>query len=367
MSVRIENHAEPGAGPLPTLPARSDPAVRRIAREWRRLTNPRAARTLPDASRRTLVGVSGGADSTALLLALAGVAREHIGIAHVLHDLRPSPHPQADRDAVAALAARLGIPFHERSITIDRSRNLEAGARAARYAALAEMARHADCPFLATAHHADDQLESIVMALLRGAGPDGLRAIAPRRPLSGATPPGDTPLPSRDRPQRSTVTLIRPCLQLTRAEAEALCRRCHTPWRDDHTNRDTTRLRAALRHGPLADLALLRPDAARHASRSALLLRDAAGLVRDRARDVFADATTWPRDALRAEREIVLGAGLRAAALRLTRGRGADRLTGALLDPAIRAIRDNSTNPRTFHWPDGLTLEITTHHVALTR
>ena len=360
MGVRIDNLA-PRAAPAPTacLPSRADPVVRRIAREWRRLTARRSLRRTPDADRRTLLGVSGGADSTAMLLALVAAAGRRsdaiAGVAHVLHDLRPPDEARADRDAVRALAGALSLPYHEQRITTaDCPDNPEATARRARYRALAHLAAEAGCPFVATAHHADDQLESILMALLRGAGPDGLRGIAPRRRIQSAG-------------LETGVTLIRPCLGITHEEAVDLCRRSGVVWREDGTNADTTRLRAALRHGPLADIALLRPGAPRRAARTARLMRDAAGLVHDRARDVFADDLTWHRDALRRERAIVLGAGLRAAALRLTEGRHADELTGRTVDPAIRAIRDDSTEPRRFNWPGAITLTVTAFSVSIVK
>jgi tRNA(Ile)-lysidine synthase TilS/MesJ len=298
-----------------------------------------------------------------------------------VHDLRPPEQALADRDGVAAIAEALGLVFFERAVVTDPADNAERSARDARYGALAAMAAEAGASFVATGHHADDQLESVVMGLVRGAGPDGVRGIASSRPIrvgiwdESACPAGpgtrarSSAEPCMGEPGMApqTVTLIRPCLGITRAEAERLCRDSGVAWRTDPTNADTTRLRAALRHGPLRDLAVIRPRAALRASASAELLRDAAGLVQDRAREVFGGDLAWPRAALRAERAIVLGAGLRAAAIRLTGGAHADRLTTALLTPAIGAIRDDSTDPRTFDWPGGLTLSVTAHAVTLAR
>ncbi len=337
--------------------------MRRIARAWRRLTGG-SERRLPDGARRTLLAVSGGADSLAMLLALASASGGGSGggrsgggdrgggiggVAHVVHDLRPASEAEADRDEVGALATDLGLPFYEGVARVDPSDNAERSAREARYRVLEALAARAGCRFVATAHHADDQLESMVMGLIRGAGPEGLRGIAPSRPLS------------------DTVTLIRPCLGITSAEARAICRDAGLTWREDATNDDTTRLRAALRHGPLAALTELRPGSARAAARAAGLLRDTAGLIRDHAETVFGDRTCWSRAKLRAQRGVVLGAGLRRAALRLTGGRHADALTSKTLDPAIRAIRDASTEPRRFDWPGGLTLRVTAREVSLTR
>jgi len=98
----------------------------------------------------------------------------------------------------------------------------------------------------------------------------------------------------------------------------------------------------------------LRPGAAARAARSGAMLRDAAGVVQDRVHEVFGDGFEWGREALRRERAIVVGSGLRRAALRLTGGVGADRLGARRVDPAVRAARDASTEPREFSWPGGV-------------
>ncbi|TVQ76474.1 MAG: tRNA lysidine(34) synthetase TilS [Phycisphaeraceae bacterium] len=228
--------------------------------------------------------------------------------------------------------------------------NPEAMARKARYRALADLAREADTPWVATGHTADDQFETIIMSLIRGVGPDGMRAIARRRRLE------------------PDLRLIRPMLHITRDEARALLERADILWCEDHTNLDTTRLRAALRHAPLAQIESIRPGASRRASYSADLIHQASLVVRDRVEQVFPKgACSWSRDSLRAERPIVLGAGLRRTALRLTQGTGADRLGRKVVAPCIRAIRDGSTEPRRFPWPRDILVTVTTHEVRMER
>ncbi len=347
---------------------RDDPFVRRVAHAWRMLAV---------GGGRTLVACSGGADSTALLLALALATRDLV-VAHVLHDLRPRADAEADRDAVRALAAQLNLPFMHAEIAVaDRAGNTESNARRERYAALATMARQAACPFVATAHHADDQLESLLMALSRGAGPHGLRGIAPKRPLTPSphhplTPSPHHPLtPSPPHPLTPSphhpITLLRPMLHATRAEAREACKAAEIAWREDATNLDTSRRRAAVRHSIIPLLASLAPNAARHAAHAAELLRDASRIIDERVQRVFGDASSWPRDILRHESPLILGLGLRRAALRLTAGRHADQLTSRLLRPPIRAIRDDSTDPRHWPWPAGLILAVTAHAVELRR
>jgi tRNA(Ile)-lysidine synthetase-like protein len=335
------------------LPARSTPTVRRIVADWRRLTG--GPGWGKDAGRRTLVAVSGGADSIGLLLALsAGLARpgDTLVAGHVVHDLRPAAEAHADRDAAAATSQRLGIPFATKSVQVRAvNGNPEGVARRLRYAALGELAREHGCPYIATAHHSGDQLESVLIGLLRGSGPAGLAGVAPKRKLGSSR-------------------IIRPALRVSRADLQALCRCCGVGWREDATNADISRLRAALRHDVIPRLEKLRPNAAARAGRSAGLLRDAQRMIEDRAQEILSKAETtaltlrWSRPTLRPERAAVLGALLRLAAARLRGPEGRDRLGSKVLDPIVRAIRSRSTDPKMFPLR-GLETEVTAHHVLL--
>ncbi len=132
--------------------------------------------TFPPAGTEVTCAVSGGADSLALL-ALAAGAGLHVTAIHVDHGLRPGS--AAEADVVAAAAARFGADFRSLRVVVDDGPNLEARARDARYAALP-----AD---VCTGHTADDQAETVLLNLLRGAGGPGLAAMrpGPRRPLLG--------------------------------------------------------------------------------------------------------------------------------------------------------------------------------------
>lgn len=235
-------------------PSRSDPVVRRIVAGWRRLTGGSATR---DTGRPTLVACSGGADSSALLLALATVSPPPAA-AHVLHDMRPRAEAEADRDATARLCEQLGVEFHEgRARVAGLPGNAEANARGARESALAQIAGRTGRAFVATGHHADDQLETVLMRLMRGSGVRGLGGIHPRRRLAEG------------------IVLVRPMLGVTRAEAHGLCARCGWAWAEDRTNADVSRLRAAIRERVIPAMLEIEPGAARRASRLAQVQRDA--------------------------------------------------------------------------------------------
>ncbi|MEM1422846.1 MAG: tRNA lysidine(34) synthetase TilS [Planctomycetota bacterium] len=317
-------------------PLRSTTFARTIVAPWRRLA--------PIAAGPTLVACSGGADSVALLVALASAEPDSIRVAHVIHDMRSLGESHADADHVRALASALDLEFHQQAVT---GAGTEAEARSLRYDALAEIARAVGCPHVATAHHADDQLETFLMRAIRGAGPAGLRSIAERRELT----PG--------------VHVVRPALGVTHDECVAFCREAGVAWREDATNLDTDRTRAALRARVLPALRAIRSDAAQRVTDAARLQRDAHRLVADAARALAKESTEWERSGLTAHSDLVVGHRLREDAI--MKGCSPDRLTQQKLVPALHAIRDGSTEPREFDWGSGVVLRVTAHRVALAR
>lgn len=315
---------------------RSNPDARTVATRWRALSGGPAVR---DPDRRTLVACSGGADSTALALALAA-ATPALAIGHVVHDLRRPEQTLVERDRVRDLADRLGLEFVEAEVAVrDLPGNAEANARRARYRELERLAHHTGCPFVATAHQANDQVETMLMAMLRGAGPRGLSGIPPRRRLGVRG-----------------IRLLRPMLGLDRADAEALCGLVGQEWADDPSNTDLSRLRAAIRLGTATELTRLRPGAPARIEETAANLRSAALVIDGLAASVVKLATrrqgalVWPRDQLRATAPFVLGAALRRAHAELHAGRHADRLPGRSVRQAAAAILAPDKQPRRFIW-----------------
>jgi len=165
--------------------------------------------------------VSGGADSLALLV-LAATRGCDVTAWHVDHGLRADS--AAEADVVAAAAARYGAGFRSITLTLESGPNLEDRARRARFAALP--------PGVHTGHTADDQAETILLALLRGAGLDGLTGMGPGDQPPGGQPPGAT---------------RHPLLALRRADTVALCAdEGLTPVRDP-TNTDSAMRRNRIR------------------------------------------------------------------------------------------------------------------------
>ena len=298
-----------------------------------------------------VLAVSGGADSMALLLAMVALARRthrryELIVAHVNHHLRPEA--DAEARSVRATAAHLGVECVVCDVRpAAAGGNLAATARAMRYEALAAVARERLGAGIVTAHHGTDQLETFMMSLLRGAGLDGLAALAWRA-------------------NRWGVDIIRPLLDQTHDDCVALCRRCGWSWSEDASNHDETKRRNAIRArlGPL--LLELAPDFDRRIHRTADLMRHASLLVQREAAAVFVpDATgAFDRAALARAGELVIGAGLRDAAASL--GSPRDELTQEVVRGAVDAIMQVAVRrPRRFDWPGGVMVEVRSRQVRL--
>jgi len=325
--------------------------VRPIVRDWRRLSGGSKAK---DQARRTLIACSGGVDSMALTIALAS-ATTHLAIAHIIHDMRPRSEALASRDAAKDLATRLDLPFFEREIAAkSKGHNYEAAARTLRYAALECIAKEHACPFIATAHHADDQLETMLMRLVRGAGPEGMAGLLSSRPLNGCR-------------------LIRPMLAVTRDDAITLCRATHTDWVEDTTNHDNAHLRSALRHRVVPLLKELAPKASAAAVRAAKLqhqtidvLVEATVALIGKAEDLTTEGSDfrWNRADLQQEPAILVGELIRRTAMVLNNKPWGDRSGLRAISAITDAIKDDSTEPRHFS-VNGIEILVTARDVRI--
>lgn len=245
----------------------------------RRLTDPPASVVASLLERCTFApsgttvtcAVSGGADSLALL-----VLAVHAGLAvtavHVDHGLRPGS--AAEAELVASTAERFGARFRAEQVQVEDGPNLEARARHARYRVLPDD--------VLTGHTADDQAETMLLNLVRGAGPAGLAAMR--------------------------VGVRRPILGLRRADTEGLCAAAGLEPFVDPSNADPRFRRNRVRHELLPLLAdLFDRDPVPVLARQAELFADVDGLVADAAATIDPTSTA----ALAAVRPVVAGAALR--------------------------------------------------------
>ncbi len=225
-----------------------------------------------------LVAVSGGADSVALLHALLGIG-QRVAVAHIHHGLRGA-EADADLAFVARLAQALGVPFSATRVdAVARDgRSPEARARALRYQALEAIRVRIGCAGIATAHHSDDQAETVLLRAVRGTGIPGLAAI--RASLDGGR-------------------VLRPLLGLQRAGLRRYLTERGIAYRDDASNQDLSIPRNRLRAEVLPALESIQPGAsARLASLARLAAQNDAALLgelepRLDARLAFSDAGLW--------------------------------------------------------------------------
>jgi tRNA(Ile)-lysidine synthase len=206
---------------------------------------------------RVVAAVSGGSDSVALALLLRDVAARGelvlAGIAHLNHHIRQA----ADADAAfcRALAERLGVPaaIGDANVPAEAAEHevsLEVAGRFARQRFFREAMSSLQADRVAVAHTRDDQAETVLLRLTRGAGTSGLGAMAPRRDH-----------------------LIRPLLDARRSDLQDHLRAMHEPWREDQTNEDRSIPRNRIRHEVMPHLRAINAQADAALARAAELLR----------------------------------------------------------------------------------------------
>jgi tRNA(Ile)-lysidine synthase len=206
---------------------------------------------------RICVAISGGADSVALLLTLNTAnttSRDSLGVGlsavHINHNLR-GEESNADQRFVEDLCISLDIPLHLHQANVPNRvaetraagnpETIEEAARNARYEFFTTLIASGHADAILTAHTLDDQAETVLMKLLRGAWTEGLSAIHPVITL----PKGK---------------ILRPFLQTHRAEIEAFLKTINQPWHEDSTNTDTAFTRNKIRHELLPQLRAYNPN-----------------------------------------------------------------------------------------------------------
>lgn len=247
--------------------------------------SPHMLAALPPTS-GVLLALSGGADSRALLHLLAADAKKHgypLHICHVHHGIRAG---EADRDEQRCrdLAAVYDCPVHVLHADVpalakQSGESTEMVGRRVRYDYFSTLMREYSLPLLATAHHADDHAETLLMRLLVGTSTTGLGGISPVQPFADGY-------------------LVRPMLHTTRAEILAYCEKHALAYVTDSTNADTAYLRNHIRAALMPAIEQMVPHPQTQLLRTGQLLREDDELLQTLAAQAFADAIT-PTGALR--------------------------------------------------------------------
>ena len=272
-----------------------------------------------------IVAVSGGADSTALLLILGDLAEELGLVIHVAHfDHRTRPKESAeDADFVAKLANRVGAPI--RVGRADRPTKSEDAARTARYAFLRRAAEEIGATTIATGHTRDDQAETVLLHLTRGSGLAGLSGMRPLR-----------------------EGIARPLLGIGRTETLAICRDARIRPRTDPTNKSLKFARNRVRLKVIPELEKINPRASEAVAR----LADAAAEIQMEDDLTVADALARAREA----DVIRIGAlqpSIRTRALALAWQDATGRVLGARHRRALEDLTATEEGSRSLDLPGG--------------
>lgn len=246
----------------------------------------------PDAP--VLLGLSGGADSRLLLHLMAEACRTNGAVLHVAHLHHGIRGREADRDETFCrkLAEDYGAVYHTARVDApalakERGQSLETAARDARYAFFAGIMREFHLSLLLTAHHADDNTETVLLRLCRGSGLAGLGGIAPVRPFE----------------QVAGAVIVRPLLNCRRADILAACEQLSLHFVTDSTNADLTYARNLVRAKVMPVLRELTDHPEEQISRAAATLREDEEFLSSQAKILLenrADSDRFDREALKA-------------------------------------------------------------------
>ncbi len=291
------------------------------------------------ADQNVVVGVSGGADSVALLLLCCAAASQEsanftVLAAHVHHGLRKES--DEEQKFVESLCNTIGIECVSKRIAVKPLHgSIAAGARKLRYEALQSVALHAGFNVVSVAHHAEDQLETMLMALCRGGGLRKLSGIATVRPLG------------------NDVNLIRPLLHVEKKELIHICELANIRWCEDRTNLDPSTPRGRLRKDVMPVLRELWSSADRHAANASTLLHSAT--------EVFLksvpEGNEWNRELLAELPLPIINATLQQAI--------GEVATFETIQSISESVIDKNTHARTFQLKDGCETVITSKTVTV--
>ena len=317
---------------------------RMLLAEWRKLK-------LPTSGETVVVAVPGGADSTALLLAIQELKTNNklytgVCVAHLDHRLRNSS--SKDAKWVADLSAKLGFKsVIGRAKQLDETNdNLEQAAREARYAFLERTAKRVSANYVLTAHTMDDQAETVLMRLMRGSASLGLGGMEALRPLA----------------KNSSIKLVRPLLWARRSETEDYCRLRKVRFLSDEMNDDLSFARVKVRKQLLPLMQSFNNRIVEAISRTATQLREDGAVLGNDSDALLARAAVSTEESGETKLpaldvKVLAGApaALRRRALRqwISRARGGTRRLEMVHLLAVEKLLEGNAGGRIAELPSG--------------
>lgn len=305
-------------------------------------------RLIPE-GKTAVIACSGGADSMALLFCAQKTGRNIVAV-HVLHDMRPYSEASKDRNLVESYCEENGIVFVERVAKLRAGENdpTEEAYGYERQRLLWGVANEYN-GYVVTAHHADDQLETMLMKLCRGSGLRGLSGI------------------SETHNHNNNIT-VRPMLSISKDDVYEICKQNNVPFNEDQTNKDTKYTRNAIRHNVIPALKALFPSCSEKANEAAGIMSNAQKLADKSLYDLKAHekfnlvydpdwggsgtCVTLPIEALRLANDITIYEWLRSSVVHLVGGFeyvSHDSVNREMVDRVIFAIRNK--HKKNFDWP----------------
>ncbi len=310
---------------------------------------------------KVVVGVSGGPDSVTLLLCLSHLKAKlgiEMVVAHYDHQLRKSEYRPADAAFVRSLSESLGLAFvyggaDVRAYAKQKRLSIEEAARELRYRFFAEEASRLGANVVAVGHTADDQVETVLMHLLRGSGTDGLTGMQPKAPV---------PVTG------SNATVVRPLLAaVERSDTEHYCAEEGIKPRLDETNLSSDYLRNRIRHELLPELRRYNPKFDRSLRRMANSLGDDVAYLEDQVDILWQKLASAGKGVISLPRQALseLPVAMQTRLLRRAAARflgDASGLGWANVESLLRLIKRRRTG--TIHLPSGLIAEVDSDRVS---
>lgn len=319
----------------------------------------------PDKKEKLLVACSGGADSMALLFCAIKAGYEVV-VVHALHDMRPIEEAGKDRDLVKKFCDDNFLEYFELDICLQKlplyqdKTPSEGTYRTHRHKKIWRLACELNISYVLTGHHADDQLETMIMKLCRGSGLRGLSGIAEKVNYKAISKSGK-------------MSYIRPLLRISKEEIYKICKLNNIPFNEDKTNEETYIVRNKIRHEVIPVLKSVFPNCAALSSNSAFSIASAQEVIEDelyrikRFQEENAEMVRIPIEFLQSSKDVVIYEWLRSSFDHLITSKNNssqfDAINYTLVKKVISSIRNRQKNK--FSWPQGIVVRVNKQNVSL--